>query len=58
MPVISYLGPAAAALLTGSVVIERIFTIPGLGTHFVEAALQRDYTLALGMVMVYTLLLL
>lgn len=58
IPVISYLGPAAAALLTGSVVIERIFTIPGLGTHFVEAALQRDYTLALGMVMVYTLLLL
>jgi len=58
LPVISYLGPAAAALLTGSVVIERIFNIPGLGTHFVEAAMQRDYTLALGMVMVYTLLLL
>ena len=58
MPVISYLGPAAAGVLTGSVVIERIFNIPGLGTHFVEAAVQRDYTLALGMVMVYTVLLL
>jgi oligopeptide transport system permease protein len=58
IPVISYLGPAAAGVLTGSVVIERIFNIPGMGTHFVEAAVQRDYTLALGIVMVYTVLLL
>jgi ABC-type dipeptide/oligopeptide/nickel transport system permease component len=58
LPVISFLGPATAAVLTGSLVIERIFNIPGMGSHFVEAALQRDYTLALGLVMAYTALLL
>jgi oligopeptide transport system permease protein len=58
LPAISYLGPAAAAVLTGSPIIEKIFNIPGMGSHFVEAALQRDYTLALGVVMVYTALLL
>ncbi len=58
LPVISYLGPAAAAVLTGSPIVERIFNIPGLGSHFVEAALQRDYTLSLGVVMAYTALLL
>jgi oligopeptide transport system permease protein len=58
LPVVSYLGPATAGILTGSLVLERIFNIPGLGTHFIEAAQQRDYTLALGMVVVYTLLLL
>lgn len=57
IPVVSYLGPATAGILTGSLVLERIFAIPGMGTHFVEAALQRDYTLAMGMILVYTLIL-
>jgi oligopeptide transport system permease protein len=57
IPVVSYLGPAAAYILTGSLVIEQIFAIPGLGSHFIEAALQRDYTLALGCVLVYTFIL-
>jgi ABC-type dipeptide/oligopeptide/nickel transport system permease component len=57
MPVVSFLGPAVAGILTGSVVVERIFAIPGLGWHFVQAALQRDYTLAMGLVLLYTLLL-
>ena len=57
LPVVSYLGPAIAGILTGSLVVERIFALPGVGSHFIEAALQRDYTLALGMVMVYTTLL-
>ncbi len=57
LPVVSYLGPAVAGILTGSVVIEKIFAIPGLGWHFVQAALQRDYTLAMGLVLLYTLLL-
>lgn len=57
MPVVSFLGPAVAGILTGSVVIERIFAIPGLGWHFVQASLQRDYTLAMGLVLLYTLLL-
>jgi oligopeptide transport system permease protein len=57
LPVVSYLGPAVAAILTGSIVIERIFALPGLGIHFIEAATQRDYTLAMGMVLVYTFLL-
>jgi oligopeptide transport system permease protein len=53
MPVLSYLGPAAAGLITGSVVVEQIFNIPGLGRHFVQAALNRDYTLVLGVVLFY-----
>jgi oligopeptide transport system permease protein len=57
LPVVSFLGPAVAGILTGSVVIERIFAIPGLGWHFVQAALQRDYTLAMGLVLLYTLVL-
>jgi oligopeptide transport system permease protein len=57
LPVVSFLGPAVAGILTGSVVIERIFAIPGLGWHFVQAALQRDFSLAMGLVVVYTLLL-
>ncbi|MEX2027145.1 MAG: ABC transporter permease subunit [Pirellulaceae bacterium] len=58
LPVVSYLGPATAGILTGSLVLERIFNIPGMGSHFIDAAMQRDYTLALGMVVVYTALLL
>jgi oligopeptide transport system permease protein len=57
LPVVSYLGPATAALLTGSLVVERIFNLPGMGSHFVEAAMQRDYTLEMGVVLVYTFLL-
>ena len=56
-PVVSYLGPATAGILTGSLVLEKVFFLPGMGSHFIEAALQRDYPLALGMVLVYTLLL-
>ena len=50
LPVVSYLGPAAAALLTGSVVIETIFGVPGVGRLFVQGALNRDYTLVMGTV--------
>ncbi|MCP8938582.1 oligopeptide ABC transporter permease OppB [Alsobacter sp. SYSU M60028] len=50
LPVVSYLGPAAAALLTGSIVVETIFGIPGVGRYFVEGALNRDYTLVMGTV--------
>lgn len=57
LPVFSYLGPAAAAILTGSVVIERIFTIPGIGSHFVQGALNRDYTLVMGVVIFYGVLI-
>jgi oligopeptide transport system permease protein len=50
LPVVSYLGPAAAALLTGSVVVETVFGIPGVGSFFVQGALNRDYTLVMGTV--------
>ena len=53
LPVVSYLGPATAAVITGSVVIEQIFGIPGLGRFFVQAALNRDYTLVMGIVIFY-----
>jgi oligopeptide transport system permease protein len=56
LPVISYLGPAIAAILTGSVVVEEIFVIPGLGQFFVRGALNRDYTLVLGIVIFYATL--
>lgn len=56
LPVLSYLGPAIAAILTGSVVVEEIFGIPGLGQHFVRGALNRDYTLVLGIVVFYATL--
>ena len=52
LPIVSYAGPAAAALLTGSVVVETIFAIPGVGRYFVDAALNRDYTLVMGTVVV------
>jgi oligopeptide transport system permease protein len=57
LPVISYLGPATAGLITGSVVIERIYAIPGLGSHFVQGALNRDYTLVMGVVIFYGFLI-
>jgi oligopeptide transport system permease protein len=53
LPVVSYLGPAAAGLLTGSVVIEQIFALPGIGRYFVQGALNRDYTLVMGVVVFY-----
>ncbi len=56
LPVVSYLGPAIAGILTGSLVIERIFNIPGMGSHFVNSALNRDYTLAMGVTILYTVL--
>jgi oligopeptide transport system permease protein len=58
LPVLSYLGPAAAVTLTGSFVVEKVFNIPGLGQHFVNSVLNRDQTLILGVVMVYSLFLL
>lgn len=57
LPLVSFLGPAIAGILTGSVVIEFVFAIPGLGYQFVQSALQNDYTVAMGLVMVYTILL-
>ena len=57
LPVVSYLGPAFASVLTGSVVIEKVFNVPGLGTFFVDAAFNRDYFLVLGVILVYSLLL-
>jgi oligopeptide transport system permease protein len=57
LPVVSYLGPATAALVTGSVVIETIFGIPGIGRYFVQGALNRDYTLVMGVVIFYAVLI-
>lgn len=53
LPVISYLGPAIAGLVTGSVVIEQIFGLPGIGRYFVQGAINRDYTLVMGTVITY-----
>ena len=53
VPVASYLGPAAAGLLTGAVVVETVFGLPGLGRYFVQGALNRDYPLVLGVVTLY-----
>ena len=57
VPVASYLGPAAAGMLTGAVVIETVFAIPGLGRYFVQGALNRDYPLVLGVVTLYAALI-
>ncbi|MBQ9494477.1 MAG: oligopeptide ABC transporter permease OppB [Treponema sp.] len=57
MPVVSYLGPAFASIVTGSVVIEQVFLVPGIGNFFVKSAINRDYTLILGTVIVYSLIL-
>ncbi len=58
LPLVSYLGPACAGLLTGSLVIEKIFSLPGLGKSFIIGALQRDYTVVMGVVIVYAGLIL
>jgi oligopeptide transport system permease protein len=57
LPLVSYLGPATAALLTGSIVIEQVFSLPGVGRQFVFAALQRDYTVVMGVVILYASLI-
>jgi len=57
LPLVSYLGPASAAVLSGSLVIERVFQLPGLGAHFVDAALVRDYTVVMGVVIIYASLI-
>jgi len=57
LPVISYLGPAAAAAMTGSFVVERVFNVPGLGVHFVNSVLNRDQMLILATVLVYSAIL-
>jgi oligopeptide transport system permease protein len=57
LPVVSYLGPAAASILTGGFVVEKLFRVPGMGSYFVASALNRDYTLCLGTTIVYVTLL-
>ena len=57
LPVVSYLGPAAARIVMGSIVVESIFAVPGLGTYLVTGAFNRDYTLVLGVVLFYALFL-
>ena len=58
LPLVSYLGPACAGLITGSLVVERIFNLPGLGRNFVVSALERDYTVVMGVVILYASLIL
>jgi oligopeptide transport system permease protein len=58
LPIVSYAGPAAAGLITGSIIVETIFQIPGVGRYFIDAALNRDYTLVMGtvvMIAVFTI---
>jgi len=57
LPVVSYLGPAFAAIITGSIIVEVIFRVPGLGRYFVTSALNRDYTMIMGTVIVYSVFL-
>ncbi|HTK31370.1 MAG TPA: ABC transporter permease [Candidatus Saccharimonadaceae bacterium] len=57
LPVVSFLGPAAARIVMGSIVVESIFAVPGLGRYLVNAAFNRDYTLVLGTVLFYALFL-
>jgi oligopeptide transport system permease protein len=57
LPLVSYLGPACAGLITGSLVVERLFNLPGLGKNFVVSALQRDYTVVMGVVILYASLI-
>lgn len=58
LPVVSFLGPAAAGLLTGSLVVEQVYGLPGIGRYFVQGAINRDYTLVMGMVIFYATLVL
>lgn len=56
MPVVSFLGPAAAGILTGSVIIEQVYTIPGIGVQMVQGATNRDYNLVLALTIIYSAL--
>lgn len=58
LPVVTFLGPAVADLMVGSVVVEKIFATPGIGPYFVDAAFNRDYFLVMGIVVVYSVFLL
>jgi oligopeptide transport system permease protein len=58
LPLVSYLGPATAGVITGSLVVEQIFQLPGIGRAFVSSALQRDYTVVMGVVILYAALIL
>ncbi|MDC7244463.1 MAG: ABC transporter permease subunit [Sphaerochaetaceae bacterium] len=57
LPIVSYLGPAFAGIITGSVVVEQVFRVPGLGKFFVQSSFNRDYTLIVGVVIVYSVIL-
>jgi oligopeptide transport system permease protein len=57
LPVLSYLGPATAVALTGSFVVEKVFAVPGVGQHFVDGVLGKDITLVMGIVLVYSTLM-
>ncbi len=57
LPLVSYAGPATAALLTGTLVVEQIFALPGIGRQFTMGALQRDYTVVMGVVILYATLI-
>jgi oligopeptide transport system permease protein len=57
LPVLSYLGPAAATALTGSFVVEKVFAVPGIGQHFVDGVIGKDITLVMGVVLVYATML-
>ncbi len=57
LPVVSYLGPATAGIITGSIIVEQVFSIPGIGRYFVDAAINRDYTLVTGVVIFYGVLI-
>lgn len=57
LPIVSYLGPAFAGIVTGSIVVEQVFRVPGLGKFFVQSSFNRDYTLIVGVVIVYSVIL-
>lgn len=57
IPVVSFLGPAVAGIITGSLVIEKVFAIPGIGYSFVQSAIDNDTPMAMGIVVLYTILL-
>lgn len=57
LPIVSYLGPAFAGIITGSIVVEQVFRVPGLGKFFVQSSFNRDYTLIVGVVIVYSVIL-
>jgi oligopeptide transport system permease protein len=53
LPLVSYLGPAIAGVITGSIIIETVFGLPGIGRYFTTGALNRDYTLVMGITVLY-----